>query len=215
MLLPLMLLFAPPSSADEKHRRDMTAAEAVQMTENMSGHGAEHEAGNMDAAPLGQMGAASPDLAADASVQKAIAANRVRSAGDFLGRVHPFAVHFPIALLLLAALAEIFMILRPAAGGQIIVRFLVAGGAVGAVAAALLGWFAGGWRLADRSEALALHRWNGTAIAAVSLAAAWLAFRPGSRTAFRAILTILAVALLVQGYLGGEMVFGPNHLGLL
>lgn len=56
---------------------------------------------------------------------------------------------------------------------------------------------------------------NGTAIAAVSLAAAWLAFRPGSRTALRAVLLILAGALLVQGYLGGEMVFGPNHLGLL
>ena len=81
------------------------------------------------------------------------------------------------------------------------------------VCQAVLGWFAAGWRLTDRSETLGLHRWNGTAIAIVSLIAWWAASRP-SRTPLRALLALLAAAILYQGYLGGEMVFGPNHLGL-
>lgn len=104
--------------------------------------------------------------------------------------------------------------IRPALGLETTVRFLISGGAAGALTAALLGWFAAGWRLEDRSETLGLHRWNGTAIAAVALVATWLAFRARNRTLLRIVLAVLAVALVLQGYLGGEMVFGPNHLGL-
>jgi uncharacterized membrane protein len=136
------------------------------------------------------------------------------STGDLLGRLHPVAAHFPIALLLAAALAELALVFRPALGLATTVRFLVAGGALGAVAAATLGWFAGGWRFTDRSETLGLHRWNGTAIALVSVLAWWLAARGKSRAGLRTALALLAAGLVAQGFLGGEMVFGPNHMGL-
>jgi len=43
---------------------------------------------------------------------------------------------------------------------------------------------------------------------------AWvIAARGGNRTSLRIALALLAIALVVQGFLGGEMVFGPNHMG--
>ena len=136
---------------------------------------------------------------------------------DFLGRLHPAAVHFPIALFLVAALAELIMIFNPTAGVGSSVRFLVWTGAAGGVVAAGLGWFAGGIRMSDRSEILGLHRWNGTGIAAAGLVLALLSSStPGSakRTAFRIILAGVSLAILFQGYWGAEMSLGPDHMGL-
>ncbi len=124
------------------------------------------------------------------------------------------AAHFPIALFLAAALAGLLFLLRPTAGLEVTVRFLVAAGTLGAIVAALLGWTAAGWRLTDRSETLALHRWNGTIVAGLALLATWFAFRTERRGALRAILAVLAIVIVARGYLCGEMVFGPNHLGL-
>lgn len=137
---------------------------------------------------------------------------------DFLGRLHPFLVHFPIALLLMAALAEFILFLNPAAGLYTTVRFLVWTGAAGGILAGALGWFAAGFRLSDRSEILGLHRWNGTGIAIGTVLLALIVPRPDDvarrRTAFRVLLVGIAGLLLWQGYLGGELVMGPDHLGL-
>ena len=60
-----------------------------------------------------------------------------------------------------------------------------------------------------------LHRWNGMLIAALGLAAAWIAYRnPQSRIVLRLTLFLLAALLIVQGYMGGELAHGPNHLKL-
>lgn len=214
------LLFLPaPGNAHEAHKKNMSEAEMAQMemhddpAAHIEGAEAMHDAtlGNEDKHP--PAATAAPQTAEQALAER-IAENRVTSTSDFLGRLHPVAAHFPIALLLLAALAELMLAIRPARGLETTVRFLVSGGAAGALVAALLGWFAAGWRLEDRSETLGLHRWNGTAIAGVALVAAWLAFRVKDRTILRISLAALTVALMLQGYLGGEMVFGPNHLGL-
>lgn len=210
-----LLLLSGAATAHEAHKKDMTDAEISQMEHSES-------AVQVDAVTAMQ----NPDTAVQArqnvyqqqtgqqALEAKIAENRVTSLSDFLGRLHPVAAHFPIALLLIAALAELLLFLRPTLGLDTTVRFLVAGGAIGALVAALLGWFAAGWRLQDRSETLGLHRWNGTAIAGLALIAAWLAFRARNRSGLRIVLAVLAFAMIFQGYLGGEMVFGPNHLGL-
>jgi uncharacterized membrane protein len=219
-------IFASPTWAHEAHQKDMTDAEMAQMEAEMAqmdapegapSHaemptGEEMHADMLPAPPVAPPADASP-TPADALAAK-IAENRLTSTGDLLGRLHPVAAHFPIALLLAAALAELALVFRPALGLATTVRFLVAGGALGAVAAATLGWFAGGWRFTDRSETLGLHRWNGTAIALVSVLAWWLAARGKSRAGLRTALALLAAGLVAQGFLGGEMVFGPNHMGL-
>jgi len=136
---------------------------------------------------------------------------------DFLGRLHPAAVHFPIALFLVAALAELIMIINPSAGVGSSVRFLVWTGAAGGVVAAILGWLAGGFRMSDRSEILSLHRWTGTGIAIAGLALALLSgATAGSkkRSVFRVVLLGVAIAIFFQGYWGAEMSLGPNHMGM-
>ena len=159
--------------------------------------------------------AAAPTMSPQEMMQQRIEDNRVKSARYLMSRLHPVAAHFPIALLVFAAFAELVLIFRPNAGLQITVRFLLAGGAVGAIVTTLFGWYAGGWRLADRSETLMIHRWNGTTVALLSVLAWWLAARTQSRLGLRVVLAIIFVALIVQGYFGGEMVHGPNHMGVM
>ncbi|WP_435203542.1 DUF2231 domain-containing protein [Qipengyuania sp. 902] len=218
LLIAAALSLPVTASAHDGHKNDMSDAEMAQM--EMQGdaemHGAPFAVREPSAVGITEpaTATATTQLTAEQALKAKIAENRITSAGDLFGRLHPIAAHFPIALLLMAAIAEFFLFMRPAWGLETTVRFLVSGGAIGAASAAVFGWFAGGWRLEDRSETLALHRWNGTAIAAVAILATWLAFRPGSRMALRFVIAVLAVALVIQGYHGGEMVFGPNHLGL-
>jgi len=81
--------------------------------------------------------------------------------------------------------------------------------------AASLGWFAAGFRLSDRSETLGLHRWTGTGIALAGAVAAIVAYRTeSSRILLRLLLAGLAIAMIFQGYWGGELSLGPNHLNL-
>ncbi|WP_349293240.1 DUF2231 domain-containing protein [Sphingomonas lycopersici] len=206
----LLLLVGSPAFAHEGHKADMSDAELAQMRAQPANARQATPAG---AASQGTMAmehahGVAPDAAAPAAAD-----NHVKSLGDFLGRLHPMLVHVPIGLLMAALLAELLFIWKPMAGFGIVVRFLAVGGALGAVAAALLGWFSAGWRLHDRSDTLMAHRWNGTTIAAVSIAAAMFAFR-ANRTPLRILLVFFAIALPIQGYLGAEMVYGPNHLGL-
>jgi len=215
----LALAAVTTAHAHEGHKDDMSDAEMVQMEMHEATAKHEEAAGAMHDSELMAQAHPSADgvgerQTPEQALEAAIAENRVTSTGDFLGRLHPIAAHFPVALLLIAALAELLLALRPALGLETTVRFLVAGGAIGALVAALLGWFAAGWRLSDRSQTLGIHRWNGSAVAGVAFLAAWFAFRSNRRSGLRVTLAILAVALVVQGYLGGEMVFGPNHLGL-
>ncbi|WP_345719522.1 hypothetical protein [Qipengyuania aurantiaca] len=52
-------------------------------------------------------------------------------------------------------------------------------------------------------------------IAALNSVAAWIAFQnPQSRLAFRLMLFPIAALLIAQGYMGGELAHGLNHLKL-
>lgn len=218
LFLPLLLfgialsMLIAPASAHEAHRRDMSDAEMA-MEKEASQQG--EVAAMHHQTPAGQVLQASrSELVAGSAPEPMQAADTsAPSLPDLLGRLHPFAAHFPMALLLVALLAELAFAVRPTLGLVTTVRFLFAGGAIGAVVTASLGWFSAGCRIVDRSETLGLHRWNGTAIAAISLIAWWAAAN-SRRGALRVLLALLATAILIQGYLGGEMVFGPNHLGI-
>jgi mono/diheme cytochrome c family protein/uncharacterized membrane protein len=134
----------------------------------------------------------------------------------WLARFHPAAVHFPIALLVAAAVAEVLFALtgRPlfdAAG-----RFCTWFGALAALPAAALGWCCGGFHLQDPDWVLATHRWLGTSTALSALAVVGLsemARRPGSRGRpwFRAALLAATGLVLVTGFFGGAVVNGLAH----
>ncbi|GAM03510.1 DUF2231 domain-containing protein [Novosphingobium sp. MBES04] len=131
-----------------------------------------------------------------------------------LKSLHPATVHFPIALLLMAALIETFIMFRRTSEREAAVKIMIYGGAAGAVVAALFGWIHTGlWFGGD--TVMQLHRWNGMLIAALGLVAAWIAIQnPQSRLAFRLTLFPIAALLIAQGYMGGELAHGLNHLKL-
>jgi uncharacterized membrane protein len=132
---------------------------------------------------------------------------------DWLGRLHPFAVHFPLALFPVALVALI-MARRRGSALDVIRALIVVGGAA-AAGAALLGWFNAGFQLGDKDDLLAWHRWLGTAIGLVGAGLAIWVWRSLAAVNSRRIVWSLAaitLALLVQGWIGGALIHGIDHL---
>jgi len=128
-----------------------------------------------------------------------------------LGELHSVAVHFPIAMLLSAALSEALLAATGRASFRHVTRFVIWIGALGAVTAAPLGWLAAA-TLEDAPERLlAWHRWLGVSTALWSIATLWASERSmGSRTGLRGMLAGAALLVAVTGYLGGELVHDPQ-----
>lgn len=132
---------------------------------------------------------------------------------SLLKGLHPATVHFPIALLVVAALAELWMVWRPSRRLEGFIAICVKIAAIAAIVAAGFGWVhTGVWLGGD--SVMQWHRWTGTGIAIFALVLAWLVDRVErrGRGLFRAGLGIAAVAILVQGYWGGEIAHGPGHM---
>lgn len=128
---------------------------------------------------------------------------------DFIGKLHPLVVHFPVALVLVAGLGAVLG--RRVASLAAAVPVLAALGAFGAVGATLTGWaFAVGESAAgDTAVLLERHRWSGTIAAVVVVVAALALRRPGARQAPWLVIAGLVVA--VTAHLGGTLVFGETH----
>jgi uncharacterized membrane protein len=134
-----------------------------------------------------------------------------------IGRLHPVLIHFPIALVLLAAAAETAFVVSGQERWRIAAIVNVQAAAVFAAVAVIAGW-----RLAlvpgmEPGPLLEWHRWIGTAGAVLSAIAAAGSSRINSRgprvlRLYR--VTLLGAALLVgfAGHLGGLMVWGADFL---
>lgn len=136
-----------------------------------------------------------------------------------LGVLHSVAVHFPIALLMAAALAQILTQAGLPGGNVQTVRFLVWTGALGGVAAGFLGWAHAGPMTSSEDGVMLAHRVLGTTLAVgltglVGLVE-WSARRPGRIVG---LLTPLAIYLAglgaaINGFLGGSLAHGGlRHL---
>jgi uncharacterized membrane protein len=135
----------------------------------------------------------------------------------FLGPFHLVVLHFPIALLIAAAVAEF----RGAALGSrtltSAVRYCVLLGAASAVATASLGWIhAANGHGAGATQLLGLHRWIGTAAAAwavgTALVSEWDERRGVRSVWFRVWLFVGALLVAVEGHIGGMLVHGDDFL---
>ena len=130
---------------------------------------------------------------------------------DWIGRLHPIIVHFPIAFFPAALFTAIVGRRRPAFAAP--VRFLLFAGAITAPIAAMLGWLDA--MTADPDPLLTVHRWLGTAIGAgAALLGIWAWRRPDGtqRPAMILALSLITAAIAVQGWFGGAMVHGIDHL---
>jgi mono/diheme cytochrome c family protein/uncharacterized membrane protein len=135
----------------------------------------------------------------------------------WLGTFHPAAVHFPIALLTAGAVSELLRMGTGKLAFDFVSRYCVWFGALSAAAAGILGWFVGSFRLAGASWLMITHAWLGTSTvvcAGLVLALSEASFRSDRHRVqmwFRVMLLVLAVLVMVTGFFGGAVVFGPEH----
>lgn len=132
---------------------------------------------------------------------------------DWLGRIHPFAVHFPLALFPISWVA---LILARRRGDTVdVIRSLIIVAGASGVVAAILGWFNAGLATSDKDPLMLWHRWLGTAIALIGAVLACWAWRRASAANSRLMVSglgLLTLALLVQGWFGGALIHGIDHL---
>ncbi len=135
----------------------------------------------------------------------------------WLGKFHPAAVHFPIGLLVAAAVAEVLFLVTRRPSFAAASRFCVWFGALTAPLAGLLGWCLGGFQLTDRYWVLATHRWLGTCTIAWTIPLLVLSEAsrgPGCQRAgpwFRVTLFLGAALVLLTGFFGSAVIYGLDH----
>jgi mono/diheme cytochrome c family protein len=135
----------------------------------------------------------------------------------FMGRLHPVLVHFPVSLLLVAAVLELCTLKNFHAKLRAGINALVFIGALSAVVAAGFGWL-----LASQEDyggdTLAIHQWTGMATAAFGLVAAALLYaitqnqRRQLILAYRGVLLFTAIGVSVAGHFGGSLTHGNDYL---
>ena len=155
--------------------------------------------------------------ALDESAQDALPARFFEKLIAWLGRFHPPSVHFPIALLMAAAVAELLRMATSKPAFDAVTRFCVWFGTLTAVPAGVLGWFLAGFRPIDASWVLTTHRWLGTSTvvcAGLVLVLSEVSRCPDrrrTRMCFRVALLGMAALVSVTGFFGGAVAFGLDH----
>ncbi len=135
---------------------------------------------------------------------------------DWLGRLHPMVIHFPIALFFAALVAEILFIVTREEMFRHALRFSLWGGAMSAAIAAPLGWIFAASGAGEEGWILEAHRWAGTAALCLGVVVLWVGERTeradGSRLLLRISLAVQASLIGGVGFLGGSLLYGFDHL---
>ncbi len=132
-------------------------------------------------------------------------------------RMHPMIVHFPIAMLLVAAMVDwLGLLARRQKEWLSVVRWMLGVSSITALVAVTAGWL-----LADQEgfkpATVFVHRWLGVATAIVSWAGWGLlewAERTNSRWlrgAARVVILVGAILVSLTGHTGGELVYGEGY----
>jgi uncharacterized membrane protein len=134
----------------------------------------------------------------------------------FAAHVHPLLVHFPIGLVLIAALFEAAALVTGLERWHAVAVANVRAGAAFAVATAVTGWLLADALTIDGMPALEWHRWFGTTATIVAIGAAMATRRPrgsaATRSMYLAALFGAAALTVVTGHLGGVLVWGADFL---
>jgi uncharacterized membrane protein len=214
VVLALSLVFiittgSVPAAAHTEHKKKQEQAEQLKRQQQASPGGQTSAA--MQGGPTAehaQMGEMMGDMDMEVDRSKMNFFERLM---NWLGRTHPFIVHFPIAFFPAALFTAVIGRRREAFARP--VQFLVVTGGIAAPLAALFGWFdAVG---AETDPLLTAHRWLGTGVGIGGLALAiWAWLRPGQDRSIGMIaaLAVITGAILVQGWFGASMIHGMDHL---
>jgi uncharacterized membrane protein len=137
----------------------------------------------------------------------------------WLGQFHPVTTHFPVALMMVAVLAEGLAWWTRRRSWLETVRFLVIIAALSGLAAGTLGWINAYFSSYSKATGALLwwHRWLGTLTAVWTLICAGLvvvsACEEGSkeRQRFRGALLLGAALVGLSGFLGSALIYGLDH----
>lgn len=137
----------------------------------------------------------------------------------WVGRFHPVSTHFPVALMMVAVLAEGLAWWTRRESWMQTIRFLVIIGALGAVSAAGLGWINASFTsyVGSSASILQWHRWLGTFTAVWTVSCGVLCVmsecREGTpeRQRFRGALLFGAGLVGISGFLGSALIYGLDH----
>jgi uncharacterized membrane protein len=133
-----------------------------------------------------------------------------------IGRFHPLLVHFPIALVLIAAVAELVSLTTQFPEWHMVAVANIRAGAAFAVASAGAGWILASSRIVEASATLEWHRWLGLAAAVATVAAALATSEPDRtpkpRGLYRIALFWAAALVAVAGHFGAALVWGADFL---
>ncbi len=134
-----------------------------------------------------------------------------------IGRLHPLILHFPIALILVAAAAELVAMLAHYGPWRVVAVANVRAGAACAAAAAITGWLLAAGSIVDDVRTLEWHRWIGTAAAVAAIGAALASTAldrksPKVRWLYRIALFWAAALVAITGHLGARLVWGADFL---
>src|SRR5690606_5403328 len=136
---------------------------------------------------------------------------------EFVGRLHPMLVHFPVSLLLIAAIMEVLTFRRFQSQLRAGINWLVFIGSSSAVVAAICGWLLA-WTGEYGGDTFYAHQWAGTATAVLGAIAGFLLLA-GQRTermvllkAYRVTLLLSSVGVFLAGHYGGSITHGQDYL---
>lgn len=213
ILFALSFVNATPALAHKDHKKKAAAAQVVPAPAQSGAAtvvqpGAPVAVSTNPAVAHEQMGEMMESMAEDRSKM-----TPVERLLNWLGRLHPMIVHFPIAFFPAALFTAVVGRNRPAFGTP--VQFLVIAGGIMAPIAALFGWFDAGFDWASDDALLQPHRWLGTFIGILALGLAIFAWRKPAHdrgTGMIIGLSIITVAIVIQGWFGGALVHGMNHM---
>ena len=138
------------------------------------------------------------------------------------GRYHPAVVHFPLALVVAAGIAELLYATRKKQYFGDAARFMISLAAWLSIPAAVLGLMTAAGRSygADLSTMFSYHRIAGIALPVLTFLAAGLC--EGTRRSgqvweqmlYRAILALAVLGALAAGHYGARLVYGPDYFPL-
>jgi uncharacterized membrane protein/mono/diheme cytochrome c family protein len=133
---------------------------------------------------------------------------------NLLGRLHPLAVHFPVALMLFAVFLELLTFkkfnspLRPA------IKICILTGALSSIISAVFGLL-----LASDGdyapETLTIHQWSGIITTVLALAALFFLYIARGKSTiilYRTMLFITATGIAVTGHFGASLTHGDDYL---
>lgn len=207
LVMALVVASAPASAHKKKHHQTPAAAAVETVTPGAGGNAVT----SVPAAPAPNSSHGSMSEMMDDMEDDRESMSTVDRLLDWFGRLHPVIVHFPIAFFPAALFTAVVGRRRPAFGKP--VQFLVVAGGIIAPIAAVLGWLdAIG---VEPSPFLNVHRWLGTGVGIGALALAiWAWRRPDRDRSMGMIVALAAItaAIIVQGWYGGALVHGMDHM---